>query len=196
MVKTVGTCWYLTRGIFEKLGVVLKRSSFYQYIKNLTDDAGITHASIGIITGARADLYFDGEWSSVSLDSIGELASKGTDVVFIEKQGVPEMLKEGADKYGIAMVNTRGKLTEYGKDLMNASGGHIAIMADYDNSGVKIASESPTRIPWIGANDKMLDYFNLNRNSVSVGVETNENRDYVANLVRRGASDREICKIR
>jgi len=36
--------------------------------------------------------------------------------VFIEKEGVPEVLTECADKYGISMVNTRGYVTEYGKD--------------------------------------------------------------------------------
>jgi hypothetical protein len=188
-VYTVGTCWYLTRGIFGNLEVKIKRSTFYKYIKDLCDEVGVTRASIGIITGARADLYFDGKWYSVSFDSIEELASKGTDIVFIEKQGVPEMLKEGADKYGVAMVNTRGKLTEYGKDLMSAadsSGAHVAIMADYDNSGIKIASESPTEIPWMGANDKMLEYFNLNRESVSIESETDKNRSYVSDLVQRG----------
>ena len=37
-------------------------------------------------------------------------------------------LAEWADKWGIAMVNTRGKLVEYGKDLMDAAddaGGHV-----------------------------------------------------------------------
>ncbi len=60
-------------------------------------------------------MYFDGTWTSVSFDAIDELAEKGTDIVFIEKEGVPEVLTEYADKYGISMVNTRGYLTEYGK---------------------------------------------------------------------------------
>ena len=44
-------------------------------------------------------------------------------------------------------------------------------MADYDASGVKIASESPTEIPWIGANDEMLAYFKLDRNKVAVHLK-------------------------
>ena len=47
-------------------------------------------------------------------------ADKGTDIIFIEKEGISEVLTEWAGKYGFAMVNTRGHLTEYGKDLMNA----------------------------------------------------------------------------
>ena len=71
-------------------------------------------------------------------------------------------------------------LTEYGKDLMKvakASGAHVVIMADYDASGVKIASESPTEMPWIGANDMMLEYFHLDRDSVKIESETNANKD-------------------
>jgi hypothetical protein len=86
--------------------------------------------------------------------------------VFIEKEGVPEVLTEYADKYGIAMVNTRGYLTEYGKDLMTVakkSGAYIAIMTDYDLTGINIASYSPKYMPWIGVDDTTLEFFNLNR---------------------------------
>ena len=96
------------------------------------------------------------------------------------------MLTEWADKWGIAMVNTRGKLVEYAKDLMgaaDAAGGHVVIMADYDASGIKIASETPTSIPWIGANDEMLAYFNLDRNRVTISSDTPQNKKYVRYLV-------------
>jgi hypothetical protein len=119
---------------------------------------------IGIIAGARAELYFGGTWTS--FDEIDELAEKGTDIVFIEKEGVPEVLTEYADKYGIAMVNTRGYLTEYGKDLMTAakrSGANIVIMTDYDLTGINIASQSPKDMPWIGIDDTTLEYFGLNK---------------------------------
>ena len=65
--------------------------------------------------------------------------------MFIEKERVPEVLTEYANKRGIAMVNTRGYLTEYGKDLMTMakkSGPNIAIMTDYDLTGINIASLS------------------------------------------------------
>jgi hypothetical protein len=86
--------------------------------------------------------------------------------VFIEKEGVPEVLTEYADKYGIAMVNTRGYLTEYGKDLMTVakkSGAYIAIMTDYDLTGINITSYSPKYMAWIGVDDTTLEFFNLNR---------------------------------
>ena len=55
-------------------------------------------------------MYFNGNWTSVSFDSVNRLAEKGTDIVFVEKEGIPEVLTDFADKYGIAMVNTRGHL--------------------------------------------------------------------------------------
>ncbi len=191
-IWTVGTTWYLFLPTYTEKKLVIKRETFYKYLKDLCDEKGITRAQAGIITGARAELYFDGEWKSVSLDNIGELAGQGTETLFVEKQGVPELFRQWADKHGIAMVNTRGKLTEYGKDLMNAitrAGGHAVIMADYDATGVKIASESPTEMPWIGANDKMLAYFNLDRNSVKIESETSANKEYVKRLVESGKHD-------
>jgi hypothetical protein len=184
-IWTVGTAWYLCLPVYEAAKVRIARTTFYKYIKDLCDAVGKTRAEIGIITGVRAELYFDGGWSSVSLDKIAELSKKGTDVVFIEKQGVPEILTEYADKYGIAMVNTRGKLVEYAKDLMNQideDGGHAVIMADYDGAGVKIASECPSEIEWIGANDEMLQYFKLKREDVAVASESKRNKDHVKYL--------------
>jgi hypothetical protein len=68
------------------------------------------------------------------------------------------------------MVNTRGYLTEYGKDLMTAakrSGANIVIMTDYDLTGINIASQSPKDMPSIGVDDATLEYFGLNRESLT-----------------------------
>lgn len=176
--------------IFQRLGEKVPTRG---YVKRMVTyhckKAGITRESLGIFAGVRAELYFKGKWTSVSFDSIEELAEKGTDIVFVEKEGIPEVLTDYADKYSIAMVNTRGHLTEYGKDLMNAadrSGAHVVIMADYDASGVKIASESPSDMPWIGANDKMLRYFHLSRGSVAIDSDTKADKAYVRDLVGTG----------
>lgn len=56
---------------------------------------------------------------------------------------IVEVLTEYADKYGVALVNTIGNLTEYGKDLMRAieaSGGHAAILTDYKDYGLLIVA--------------------------------------------------------
>ena len=102
---------------------------------------------------------------------------------------VPELLGKWADKYGFAMVNTRGKLVEYAKDLMNAvtgDGGHAVIMTDHDNSGIKIASESPTEIPWLGANDKMFRSLKIPREKVSVPKVSDFSFEYVKYLAKHG----------
>jgi len=96
-------------------------------------------------------------------------------MLFIEKQGVAEVLTGFADKYGIAMINTRGHITEYGKAL-----------ADYDASGIKIASEYPTSMPWIGVNESTSAYFKLTKKSVEIPSETDQNKEYVRKLVKRG----------
>ena len=186
---TVGTAWYLFLPIYTDKKLTIQRETFYKYLKDLCDEKRITRAQAGIITGARAELYFDGEWESVSLDNIGELEKKGTETIFVEKQGVPELFREWADKHGISMVNTRGKLTEYGKDLMNAitrDGGHAVIMTDYDNSGIKIASECPTETHWLGANDKMFKSLKIPREKVSVPTTNDFSYEYIKYLAENG----------
>ena len=159
---TQNTAWYLFLPRMEHavkykiISKIITRDYFKKLLNDICKAAGIKREGIGIIAGVRAELYFDGTWTSVSFDAIHELAEKGTDIVFIEKEGVPEILTEYADKYGIAMVNTRGYLTEYGKDLMTVakkSGANIAIMTDYDLTGINIASHSPKDMPWIGIDD-------------------------------------------
>lgn len=159
---TQNTAWYLFLPRMEHavkykiISKIITRDYFKKLLNDICKAAGIKREGIGIIAGVRAELYFDGTWTSVSFDAIDELAEKGTDIVFIEKEGVPEILTEYADKYGIAMVNTRGYLTEYGKDLMTVakkSGANIAIMTDYDLTGINIASHSPKDMPWIGIDD-------------------------------------------
>ena len=75
-IWTVGTAWYLFLPIYTDKKLTIQRETFYKYLKDLCDEAGITRAKAGIITGARAELYFDGEWSSVSLDNSENLLVK------------------------------------------------------------------------------------------------------------------------
>lgn len=186
---TQSTVWYLFLPIMEKFGIEVNRDTITGYIRDLCKAAGVTRESLGIFAGARAELYFDGGWSSVSFGKIRELAEKGTDIVCIEKQGVPEVLTEWADKYGIALLNSRGHLTDYGKDLMDAArrlGALVVIMVDYDLPGIKIASETPIDMPWIGVNFATLEYFHLTKEEVSIPVESNQYEKYVTELVEDG----------
>jgi hypothetical protein len=173
---TLNTAWYLFLPVMEVavtdgiIRAVVTRDYFKQLISKICHKAGMKREDLGIIAGVRAELYFDGTWTSVGFDAIEELAGKGTDIVFIEKEGVPEVLTEFADRYGIAMVNTRGYLTEYGKDLMTAaksSGANVVIMTDYDLTGINIASLSPKNMPWIGIDETTLEYFGLSRHSLT-----------------------------
>ena len=119
-------------------------------------------------------MYFDGNWSSVRFEAIEDLAEKGTDIIFIEKMPVVEVLTTYADKYGVALVNTIGNLTEYGKDLMKAievSGGHAAILTDYEDYGLLIVAsvlDSGVNIPRIGIDEETLRYFKLSREALSI----------------------------
>lgn len=186
---TLSTVWYLFQPIMEKFGIEVNRDTITGYIRDLCKAAGVTRESLGIFAGARAELYFDGVWSSVSFGKIRELAEKGTDIVCIEKQGVPDILTEWADKYGMALLNSRGHLTEYGKDLMDAarkSGALVVIIVDYDLPGIKIASETPVDMSWIGVNFATLEYFRLTKEEVSIPAESNSYERYVTQLVEEG----------
>src|SRR5215471_14911052 len=150
--------------------------------------AGCTRESLGIFAGVRASLYFQGDWTSVSFDNISRLAEKGTDMLFIEKEGVPEILTEYADRYGVAMVNTRGYLVEYGKDLMRAadgSGAHVGVLTDYDLTGIHIASRTPKNMPWIGIDESALEYFGLSRSELAVEATNVRLLDTVTKLVSK-----------
>ena len=80
--------------------------------------------------------------------------------------GIPDELKEHADKWGIAMVNSRGYLTEFGHDLMIAarnSGANIMIMTDYDLSGINLASKCSQDAIWVTMDDSTLASFGLDK---------------------------------
>lgn len=161
----------------ERLRIDVQRKYFKTLLKDICDAAGKKRSELGIITGARAELYFNGNWESVSFDAIQELAQKGTDIVFIEKEGIIDELKPHADKYGVAMVNSRGYLTEYAHDLIEAaqeSGANIIIITDYDLSGVNLASKCSEDIPWITMDDDTLQYFGIQKSSRIVIRATNK----------------------
>jgi hypothetical protein len=99
---------------------------------------------LGIFASPRATMYVDGEWHNFDIDEIPSLAKKGTDVVFIEKRGVVEIVKYIGDIYGIAFFNTQGHFAEYPKDLIreiNQNGGNVAILTDFDCAGIHIAEK-------------------------------------------------------
>jgi len=163
---TNDSVWYNALDIFEKYGVNVTRKHFKSLIKGVCKALGVIREQLGIVAAPWATMYYKGEWPSVSLDAIETLAENGTDIIFIEKLDIVKVLSKYADKYGIALVNSRGHLAEYAKDLVIAaqkSGAHVAIVTDYDIPGVKIASEVSESVQWLGVNEKMLDYFGLSK---------------------------------
>jgi len=186
--RSPDTIWYLLLPVMEKYYIDVSRRYFKTLLKNICDKFGKKRSEIGVITGARAEMYFDGRWESVSFDAIEELAQKGTDIVFIEKEGIIDELKEHADKYGIAMVNSRGYLVEYAHDLMSAaksSGANTIIITDYDLSGVNLASKCGKHVHWITMDDATLQYFGLVKDKRIVVRATNTKLlDHIKEIMR------------
>jgi hypothetical protein len=174
--RSPDTIWYLLLPVMEKYNIDVSRKYFKTLLKNICNKFAKKRSEIGVITGARAEMYFDGRWESVSFDAIEELAQKGTDIVFIEKEGIIDELKEHADKYGIAMVNSRGYLVEYAHDLIDtakSSGANIIIITDYDLSGVNVAAKCGKHVHWITMDDTTLKYFGLAKDKRIVVRATN-----------------------
>jgi hypothetical protein len=180
---SVDTLWYNMLSLMQQLNIHVQRESFKARLKKICDMCGVRRDQLNLITGARAELYFNGSWESVSFDAIDELAAKGTDIIVIEKEGIPDELREFADKYGIAMVNSRGYLTEFAHDLMIAarnSGANIIVITDYDLTGINLASKCKG-VLWITMDDDTLDYFKLNKFGTSDGY----NKELVVNATNK-----------
>lgn len=190
--RTQSTVWYLCLPIFAKNKIKLpKRKSLTSRIKAVCEKLGVTREDLGIIAKARATMYFNGKWNSVSYDAIEDLAGNGTDIIFIEKVDVVGVLGEYADKYGIALVDTQGALTDYGRYLVQAgeeSGANIAILTDYDASGIKIASDAGD-IPRLGVDQEMLDYFGLDNNDPNLSVPMKAAKDVITPIKGLVSSD-------
>ena len=133
-----------------------------EYVLEVCKDLGIRRRHAGIITGDTGYLYFRGKRYAVSLDELHTLKLMGTDVLIIEKQGTSEKLRYHADDNGVALLSTRGFLTENAidlSDLADINGANNAILTDDDISGRVIAANAP--YPRIGIDFDTLDYFNL-----------------------------------
>jgi hypothetical protein len=108
-------------------------------------------------------LYFKGEWHDVGLNDISGLAQYGTDMLIVEKEGVVEQLAPYADINGIALLNTRGFLTEYASILSKEAEKHgcnVAILTDFDASGLLIAKTVPS-VYRIGIDFETLEYLSI-----------------------------------
>jgi len=114
---------------------------------------GLNREELGIIAGTRATMLYEGKSYPVEIDNVEELATKGIAIIIIEKEGIADLLAPFAERYRVALVHTRGRFTEYGKDLIEAAkkaGSVVGILVDYDTYGEEIAKGSRTNTPKIG----------------------------------------------
>jgi hypothetical protein len=161
-----------------------QRKTFIPVIPDVTASYGLKREEVGIVASPWAQMYFQGKWYGVSFTDIEELSKKGVVIIFIEKQDIAAALAPYADEWGVAVVNTRGHLVEYIKDLarlaMREEGkdggmlgwmkiapatkesarGRIVILIDFDIHGLHIASKLPG-VLCVGVDKKMLDHFNI-----------------------------------
>lgn len=188
---TQSTVWYRLRPILLHNGVEPSKtwSETRLYVQGMINkvckqEFGVPREALGIIASARAVMYHAGKSQRVNLDMVKELAKNGTDIIFVEKEGIVDVLTSYADEYGIALVNTQGRLTEYGKDLIEAakvSGANVAILTDYDALGIQIAEGSRIQIPRIGIDRDTIRYFQqhgyqeLSEDDVEEEYEPNKN---------------------
>ena len=145
---TMSDIFYATRKRlidYEYTNEEINREYITGLIKETCEqELGVNRQDIGIIAADRAQLHFKGEWKDVGLREIDELIQYGIDMIIIEKEGVAEQLASFADDKGIALLNTRGFLTEYASVLSTKSekeGCNIAILTDLDASGLVLAAK-------------------------------------------------------
>lgn len=142
-------------------------------------ELGYKRHELGIIAAERAQLYFDGQVLGVSFNQLEELMKKGTDLLVIEKEGIADVLMDFANRWGIAILNTRGFLTEYAEELSELAeneGCNIAILTDWDSSGLVISSKLPNAYR-IGIDPKTLEKFGLRMEDVEENVQQKKEDD-------------------
>ena len=177
------TIFYRLRPILIEKGIPINRKSITGAIDRVCKNdlpKKCKRHEIGIITAARAQLYFNGKSHGVSIDEISNLIELGTDLVIIEKEGAVEVLGPFADKYGIALLYTRGFLTEYALELSEKSGSNIVILTDFDASGLLLASKLPGNIHRIGIDFQTLEDLDIDIESVQEKYEPKEGGHYDA----------------
>jgi hypothetical protein len=172
---TLSTIWYRLRPKFRKAGIEFKKTTRrtveYDYIRTICEDElGVKRADLGIHTAVRAQLYYRGEIHDIALDNVEELAEKGVDLIIIEKEGVAEVIAPFAAMTGIAILNTRGFLTEIAETISELvkdklGGSNIATLHDFDASGVAI-SKKAEGIVSLGVDPTLLEELEIDINTV------------------------------
>src|SRR6266487_4689491 len=181
---TQSTVFYRLRPMLLESGysaeeIGKKRQYITKIIRPVCEEfLGVKREEIGIFAADRAQLYFKGIWHEVGFDYLERLMHMGTDLLIIEKEGVAQVLTPFADKKGIALLNTRGFLTEYASKLSELSANHscnVAILSDFDVSGMYLAEKAPNGVYRIGIDFDTVEYFGLEVEDVAESYEANNN---------------------
>ena len=118
---TQSTVFYHLRPILLSNGFSpesIDRQYVTSEIKNVCEQyLGVKREELGIAGADRAQLYFKGQWYDVGLEEMNDLVQYGTDMVIIEKEGVVKQWRHLPHEKGVALLNTRGFLTEYASIL-------------------------------------------------------------------------------
>jgi hypothetical protein len=180
---TQSSVWYRIRPIMIEAGFKPKKSwtQTRRYLTSIIDDLckgkllyhgeeifpgeSITREDLGIVAAAKGVMFYRGETYPVSIDNIKELAGKGIAICVVEKEGIPLLLAPHAAKYGIALVTTGGRLTEYVKDLIEEIkeiGSIVWTLVDFDAVGDDIANSTRTPTPNIGIDRDIVKWLQQN----------------------------------
>jgi hypothetical protein len=168
-MHTQQSLWYSSLPLITKYvdeGRLIKpknRNNFLDQIREVCDFYGVKREDVGIVAAAYSTMFYRGKWSAVNFADIKSLAANGVMILFIEKEDIVQSLGQYASKNGVALVNSRGHLSEYAKELSSIAereGAHIGIFVDYDIPGLHIASKLPDAL-WLGVDEPMLAHFGI-----------------------------------
>ena len=166
---TQSTIYYILRKrLIDKKIPVKSRKHITGKIKSECEKLGFKRHELGIIASERAQLYFESQALGIGFDQLEVFMKKGTDLLVIEKEGIADVLADFADQKGIAILNSRGFLTEYAtelSELAEQNDCNIAILTDLDSSGLLISSNLPNAHR-IGIDFKTLERFGLDKKDV------------------------------
>ena len=148
----LSNCFYLTRKILDGEGYDTaplndreRRESIHSKVREICEDElGLKRHEIGIFAAERAVMAFQGELYNVNIDNIDWLRQLGTDLIIVEKEGIVDKLVPFTTEYGIALLYSRGFVSEYGEMLAEQAelyGANIGIVTDFDASGVDIGAQ-------------------------------------------------------
>ena len=190
---TQSTPYYFTRKrLKDKNGPEVSRKYITGKIKEVClKEFNKTREELGIFAADRAQMYFRGQWYDVGFEEISELKKMGTDLLVIEKENVAGVLGTFGDEYGIALLNSRGFLVDYAVKLSELSGGNIAILTDFDDSGLLMAKKVP-RIPRIGIDNETLRYFHLRREDLEEPYDEDHRPNHYMKLEELAKTDRKL----